>query len=321
MDLPTFGFGGAPLGGLLDPVGDAAATDTLAVALDRGIRFFDTAPFYGFGLSERRIGDAVRGQDGIVLSTKVGRLLAPGLPTDLSAYGWPRPLPFRPVYDYSYDGVMRSYEDSLQRLGIDKVDILFLHDIGPMTHTDPTEEARHFEAAMSGGYRALDELRASGDVQGIGIGVNEIEVSLRTLDHGDWDYFLLAGRYTLLEQRALDELLPRCERQSVQIVIGGPFNSGVLAGGTTWNYAQAPADVQARVEALGRVCATYGVPLAAAALQFPLAHPVVASVIPGTRTPEELTQVLDWRDFDIPTALWADLRSENLIDERAPLPT
>jgi len=320
MELPELGFGGAPLAGLLDPVGDAAAMQTLDAALAAGIRYFDTAPFYGFGLSERRIGDAIRDQVGTILSTKVGRLLKPGLPPDPAALGWPRPLPFHPVYDYGYDGVLRSVEDSLQRLGCERIDILFVHDIGPFTHPDPDEEARHFRDAMDGGYRALDDLRRSGQVSAVGIGVNEIDVCLRALEHGDWDLFLLAGRYTLLEQDALDPLFTRCRERDVDIVIGGPFNSGILVGGDTWNYAEAPGDVRTRVNALGRVCAAHGVDLPAAALQFPLAHPQVASVIPGTRTPDEFAQLLVWRDTRIPDALWSDLKAEGLLHEDAPTP-
>jgi len=305
---------------LLDPVDDAAAVATLRSALEGGIRYFDTAPFYGFGLSERRVGDAIRGQDDIVLSTKVGRLLAPGLPERPETLGWPRPLPFQPRYDYGYDGVMRSFEDSLQRLGRERIELLFLHDIGPMTHADPAEEARHFADATGGGYRALDELRRAGDIDGFGIGVNEIDVSLRVLEHGDWDVFLLAGRYTLLEQEALDTLLPRAAERGVRLVVGGPFNSGILVGGDTWNYERAPEDVRRRTLALSRVCAAHDTPLPAAALRFPLAHPQVASVIPGTRTPDELAQLLDWWERDIPSSLWSDLVGEGLLRADAPTP-
>lgn len=321
MELPALGFGGAPLAGLLDPVNDAAASDTLQAALEVGLRYFDTAPYYGFGLSERRIGDAIRDREGIIQSTKVGRILRPGLPDDPAEMGWPKPLPFHPIYDYGYDGVMRSYQESLQRLGRDQIDILFLHDIGSFTHGDPDEELRHFNDAMSGGYRALEELRKSGDVTAIGIGVNETDVCLRALDHGDWDIFLLAGRYTLLEQEALDPLLTRCVDQGVQIVIGGPFNSGILVGGKTWNYSRAPASVHQRVDDLQKVCDAHSVALPAAALQFPLAHLAVSSVIPGTRTPRELSQVLAWKGSEIPASFWSDLKSERLLNPEVPTPS
>lgn len=319
-ELPKIGFGGAPIGGLLDAVDDAAAIQTIQSALDSGISYYDTAPYYGFGLSERRVGDAVRDHDNIVVSSKVGRLLKPGLPQNPSDYGWPKPLPFHPVFDYGYDAVMRSHEDSLQRLGRDRINVLFLHDLGPLTHPDAEEEARHFKDAMSGGYRALDELRRAGDIDGFGIGVNEIDVSIRALDHGDWDVFLLAGRYTLLEQEAQAELLPACSARAVRIVVGGPFNSGILVGGSTWNYEAAPTDIQQRVAGLKAVCESHGVPLPAAALKFPLANPVVASVIPGSRTPAEFTQLMEWWNTDIPTSLWSDLQTQGFIREDAPLP-
>ncbi len=319
-ELPPLGFGGAPIGGLLDDVESVAATSALNVALKGGVRYFDTAPFYGFGASERRIGDALRGRDDVVISTKVGRLLKPGLPNDPASMGWPAPLPFHPVYDYSYDGVMRSYEDSLQRLGLDRIDILYLHDIGPFTHADPKEEARHFEVAMTGGYRALEALKHAGDIAAFGIGVNETELLLRALERGDWDVFLLAGRYTLLEQTALDPLFARCAEQRVGVVVGGPFNSGILVGGRTWNYAEAPVDVVERVTGIERVCATHGIAVPAAALQFPLAHPVVASVIPGTRTEQEQHELLSWWKTEIPPRLWDDLKSEGLLEKTAPTP-
>ncbi len=318
--LPRLGFGGAPIGGLLNDANASAATAALEAALEGGVRYFDTAPFYGFGMSERRIGDVLRGYDDVVLSTKVGRLLKPGLPDDPASMGWPAPLPFHPVYDYSYDGVMRSYEDSLQRLGLDRIDILYLHDIGGFTHTDPEEEARHFELAMTGGYRALEALRRAGDISASGIGVNETEVSLRALDRGDWDVFLIAGRYTLLEQTALDPLFTRCAERKVNVVIGGPFNSGILVGGKTWNYAEAPVEIIERVTGIERVCAAHGVALPAAALQFPLAHPVVSSVIPGTRTEQEQRDLLSWWKTEIPHELWNDLKSEGLLDQAAPTP-
>lgn len=318
IELPKLGLGCAPLGGLLDGVSPHNAAAVLETALERGVRYFDTAPYYGFGLSERRVGDAIRNRPEVILSTKVGRLLKAGAPDDPAAFGWPEPLPFHPVYDYSYDGVMRSYEDSLQRLGLDRIDILLLHDIGAFTHADPDEERRHFRDAMSGGYRALDELRRAGQVKAIGIGVNEIDVSLRTLDNGDWDVFLLAGRYTLLEQTSLEELFPACQRTRTRIVIGGPYNSGILVGGRSWNYADAPAEMVDRVLRIRGVCERHDVPMPAAALQFCLAHPVVDTVIPGARTRQELLQAMEWMETEIPDGLWEDLKQEGLLDLAAP---
>ena len=317
LTVPTLGFGGAPLGGLFDAVSKAQAEATLREAFKAGMTYVDTAPFYGFGNSERRVGDLLRGQN-YVLSTKVGRLLRPGLPDNPAAMGWPDPLPFHPVFDYSHDGIRRSFEDSLQRLGLDRIDILYVHDIGTVTHGD--DNAGHWRDLERGGYRALDELRSEGRVRAIGLGVNESAVCLDALGIGDWDVFLLAGRYTLLEQAPLEDLLPACEAAGTSLVIGGPFNSGVLVGGDTWDYGTVPVEVRTRVAALSACCNEYGVPLPAAALQFPLAHPAVASVIPGLRSPAELADTLSWTSHAIPSAFWAALKDGGLVHQDAPLP-
>ena len=317
LTVPTIGFGGAPLGGLFDAVDDAEATETLRAAMDGGLRYVDTAPFYGFGRSERRVGDILRGRDH-VLSTKVGRLLVPGPAPDPASLGWPDPLPFHPVFDYSYDGVMRSFEASLQRLGLDRIDMLFVHDIGTVTHG--SDNPRHMASLANSGYRAMDDLRRSGQVCAIGLGVNEAQVCLDALDIGDWDLFLLAGRYTLLEQDPLQDLLPKCADRGMSIVVGGPFNSGVLVGGTTWNYAAAPAQVLDRVRRLAAVCAAHDVALPAAALQFPLGHACVASVIPGLRNRAELADTLAWAASEIPVELWQALKEQDLLHPDAPTP-
>ncbi|TNF19432.1 MAG: aldo/keto reductase [Rhodobacteraceae bacterium] len=318
LRVPTLGFGGAPLGGLFAAVDESDALSTLQQAFAGGMTYVDTAPFYGFGLSERRVGDVLRGQD-YVLSTKVGRLLTPGAMDDPGAMGWPAALPFTPDFDYSYDGILRSFEDSLQRLGLDRIDILYVHDIGEETHG--AGNARHFGDLTSGGYRALDELRRDGRITAIGLGVNEAAVCLAALDHGDWDVFLLAGRYTLLEQAPLDDLLPACAARGVSIVVGGPFNSGILVGGETWNYGAAPASIIERVTRLKATCARFDVPLPAAALHFPLAHPCVAAVIPGLRTPRELAEAQAWAALTIPAAFWEALKAEDLLHPAAPTPT
>lgn len=317
LRVPVLGFGGAPLGGLFDTVGDDEATATLAAALDHGMTYVDTAPFYGFGRSERRVGDMLRGRD-YLLSTKVGRLLRPGAAPDAAAMGWPDALPFHPVYDYSYDGVMASVEASQQRLGLDRIEILYVHDIGVVTHGD--DNAAHMRDLERGGYRALDELRRAGRVGAIGLGVNESAACLQALEIGDWDVFLLAGRYTLLEQDPLDDLLPACAARGTSIVVGGPFNSGVLVGGTMWNYAPAPEKILKRVQAIAGVCAAHDVPLPAAALQFPLGHAGVCSVIPGLRSRDELAQTLDWARVRIPDALWSALKTRGLLRADAPVP-
>ncbi len=228
-------------------------------------------------------------------------------------------LPFTPVFDYSYDAIMRSYEDSLQRTGLDKIDILYVHDIGNLTHGD-TDGPAQFEIAMGDGYRALEALRSSGAISAIGLGVNETAVCQAALERGDWDVFLLAGRYTLLEQSPLDDLFPACEKAGTDIVVGGPFNSGVLVGGETFDYDQIPQYVASRVAKLKNICDAHNIPLAAAALQFPLAQPIVKSVIPGPRTPSELSQILDWWNINIPASLWSDLQSEGMIRADAILP-
>ncbi len=317
LPLSQLGLGCASLAGIFRAVPEADARGTIAQALSAGITYFDTAPFYGHGLSERLTGDGLRGQPDVVLSSKVGRLLRPGLEEDPGA--WVTALPFTPHYDYSYDGVMRSYEDSLQRLGLDRIDILYIHDIGNLTHGD-TDGPALFETAMTGGYQALDELRASGAISAFGLGVNEVAVCEAALARGDWDVFLLAGRYTLLEQAPLHGLMAACATQDADIVIGGPFNSGVLVGGDSFDYGAIPPDVADKVRAMTRVCSAHGVPLPAAALQFPIGHPVVRSIIPGPRTPDELAQICAWWDHEIPAALWYDLKSEGLLHVDAPTP-
>ena len=320
LELTELGLGCAAMAGNHRPVADEDIAGAIDEGLSRGARFVDTAPFYGFGRSERFVGDALRTLDAeYVLSTKAGRLLRPGAAPEADARDWPGALPFTPVYDYTYDGVMRSFEDSLQRLGLPRIDVLLLHDIGEMQHGKQAND-RLFADAMDGGYRALDELRSAGDIRGIGLGVNEREVCLAALERGDWDCFLLAGRYTLLEQDPLDDLFPKCAERGTGIILGGPYNSGILAGGDTWNYAKAPQGVIEKARSIARVCDSHGVALQAAALRFPLGSELVASVIPGPRSRAEARQNADWFEQSIPGALWSDLVAEGLVREDAPLP-
>ncbi|WP_299556065.1 aldo/keto reductase [uncultured Tateyamaria sp.] len=312
--ISELGLGAATLGGIFEAVPDTSARDILDRAIDAGITYFDTAPFYGHGLSEHRVGAALRGRTDLTLSTKVGRLLRPGVDPDPGA--WVDALPFTVVYDYSYDGIMRSFEASQHRLGRDKIDILYMHDIGDPGHE--TNDPALFDIAMQDGYRAMNELRRSGVVQAIGLGVNGADVLMRALDHGDWDVFLLAGRYTLLEQAPLDDLFPKCAEQSCRIVIGGPFNSGILAGGDTFDYGAIPENIARQVQQISAVARDHCVPLAAAALQFCRAHPLVTSTIPGPRNVGELDQVLDWWTHPIPTGFWSDLKSAGLLRPDAP---
>lgn len=327
LAVTDLGFGGAPLGNLFRPLSDEAARATLDAGKAAGFGYWDTAPFYGFGLSERRMGDALRGT-GHVISTKVGRLLDPvSGPVDENILrdGYATPMPFAPVFDYSYDAVMRSHAESLQRLGLARIDLLYIHDIGRMTHGP--DNAHHMKAlTKGGGLKALEELRSGGVISGFGMGVNEIEACLEVMDHARLDVILLAGRYTLLEQGAMDELFPRCAEAGTAIVIGGPYNSGILALGTRtgaalhYNYAPAPADVVEKVRRIEMVCDSHQVPLAAAALRFPLAHSLVASVIPGLDSPARVEQTAALYNTPIPAALWADLKSEKLLRADAPIP-
>jgi D-threo-aldose 1-dehydrogenase len=320
LEVSVLGLGTATLGGTRVPVTRAEGEAIVRAAWDAGVRYVDTAPYYGLGQAERSVGDAMRAEPRAewVLSTKVGRLLRPR--SSAADDGAPHHvMPFDPVYDYSHDGIMRSVDDSLQRLGLARIDILYVHDIGSYQH-GPEAHPALMETLRDSGYRALRALRASGVVQAIGIGVNEKEVLLEALDWGVWDAFLLAGRYTLLEQGPLDDLLPRCLQAGTSIVVGGPLNSGILAGRDTWNYRAAPPEIVARANAIRAVCERHGVPLAAAALQFPLAHPAVAAIIPGPRNADEFRANLGLLRHPIPAALWQELRQAGLLHPDAPTP-
>ena len=319
LEVSELGLGTAAMAGNHRPVSEDDHRGAIEEALDGGITFLDTAPFYGFCRSEHYAGDALRDRSGWTLSTKAGRLFTPGPAPQAEAAEWPGSFPFKQTYDYSYDGVMRSYEDSLQRLGLDHIDVLLLHDIGEMQH-GAEANAPLFKDAMTGGYKALDELRRNGNIKAIGLGVNEKEVCLQAMQHGHWDAFLLAGRYTLLEQSALDDLLHECAQAGTGIILGGPFNSGILAGGNTWNYSAAPARVVEKARLLDKVCSSHGVPLPAAALQLPVAHPLVATVIPGPRSRAEVREIFDWWSHDIPASLWSDLKTEGLMHPDTPTP-
>lgn len=315
MPLPSLtplGLGTAPLGGLYNPVSDEEAHRVIDAAWRHGIRFFDTAPLYGHGAAERRLGAVLAGRprDSFVLATKVGRLLRrPAEPAPEDAYYKGTP-PERPVFDFSHDGVMRSFEESLQRLGLDRIDILHLHD--PDAH-----EAE----AMAGAYRALDRLRAEGLIRAVGAGMNQWPMLARFAEAAAFDVFLLAGRYTLLDQSALPTLLPVCQRRGVRLIAAGVYNSGLLADprpGAKFNYDDAPPEMIERAQRLAAVCAAHGVPLKAAAMQFPAAHPAVASVLTGARSVAELEENVAMAKVPVPAALWDDLRHRGLIAADAP---
>lgn len=322
LSLPRLGFGTAPLGGLYTPIPDEQAQTVLTAAWDTGLRYFDTAPWYGFGSAEEHLGQALAGRPGLILSSKVGRVLRadiPPHPTQLTSDGTPEfhtPSGLNVEYDYSYDGVMRSFEDSLRRLRVDRLDMLLIHDPDAVGVTVS-------DIMMRGGYRALDELRAQGVVGAIGAGMNQWEMPAEFIREGDFDVFLLAGRYTLLEQTSLEEFLPLCDARGVSIVIGGVYNSGVLAeprAGARYNYSPASSEVLSRAQAIAAVCTRHGVPLKAAALQFPLAHPAVASVLVAGRVPAHLSENLQLMDVEIPPAFWAELKAEGLLHADAPVP-
>lgn len=325
LSFTSLGFGGAPLGNMHRVLDEAEARATVRAAWSLGLRLFDTAPLYGHGLSERRIGDALRGEDRktFLLSTKVGRLLEPCAPGDEDSGIFLETPHDRIVYDYSRDGVLRSFEASQKRLGLERIDILLVHDIDAPTHGSAERSDRHIRALIDGGgWRALDELRAAGVVGAIGAGLNEWALCERLLGLVDPDLFLLAGRYTLLEQTALDSFLPACSARGVGVVIGGPFNSGVLAtgpvSGATYNYAPAPPWVLDRTKALQALCRRHGVSLAQAALHFPFGHPAVVSVIPGGQTPGEVRRNVATLGQPVPAALWSDLKAVGLLRADAP---
>jgi D-threo-aldose 1-dehydrogenase len=326
LDLPIFGFGGAHLGELYARVDEAQSHATLSAAWDAGVRFYDTAPWYGRGLSEHRMGGFLRTKprSDFVINTKVGRTLV--RPADVASFStapWTGGLPFEVVFDYSYDGVMRSYEQALQRLALNTVDSLVIHDLDTMYHS-PDAVAVHLRQLTGGGMKALGELKANGHIKAIGVG-NNIPGNLEEmLGEIDVDFAIVAMPYTLIDQSVLHTSMATCLRRGISVVIGAPFASGILVtgagAGAKYGYATAPPETQAKVRAIASVCAEHGVSLPAAALQFVLAHPAVVSVIPGGARPEEVTANVASLSEPIPAAFWADLVSRGLIVADAPIP-
>ena len=318
IEVTELSFGGAPLGA----VGDRIDADDVAAIVNRahegGIRYFDTAPLYGHGLSEKRLGGVLRQwqRDDFVLSTKVGRLLVPEAEGERFA-GMRDAEPVAIRYDYGFDAVRASLEASLERLGLSRVDILLCHDIDVWTHGDA--QPGIFETAKQGALPALRELREQGVVRAIGLGVNEWQVCSQVLDFMDVDCFLLAGRFTLLEQEPLDAFLPQCIERGVSLIIGGPYNSGILATDdrrrATYDYKPAPEHLWQKAQKIRRMCESHGVDPRAAALQYPLKHPAVAAVIPGVWTVEEVATNLSLFNAEIPSALWRDLADAGLVRE------
>ncbi len=327
INITELGFGAAPIGNLFKAISEQEAQATLNTAWAQGIRYFDTAPLYGLGLSETRLNHFLRGKKrkDYVISTKIGRLLQACPPDQRTGIGKFFDTPNRrEVFDYSYDGVMRSLEFSLERLGIDTIDIVFAHDCDVFTHGSIAARDAHVKTFMSGGYKALKKLRDEKVIKAIGAGVNEWQVCETLANQGEFDLFLLAGRYTLLEQEALNSFLPLCEERGIGIVLGGPYNSGILATGPVkeakYNYEAAPKVVLDRVRKIEAVCKSHNVKLAQAALRFPLHHPAVVSVIAGVMSPSQVSLSVKTLSVKIPKAMWKDLKTQGLMDARAATP-
>jgi D-threo-aldose 1-dehydrogenase len=327
IDFTELGFGTAPLGNLYRAISDEEAHDVLETAWKTGARFYDTAPLYGLGLSEIRLNRFLRGKDrdSYVLSSKVGRLLRACPPDQRTGIGKFFDTPNRrEVYDYSYDGVMRSLEFSLERLGVDRIDILFAHDLDVFTHGSWDKAKSYLKAFMASGYYALLSLRDQGVIKAFGAGVNEWKPAQWLTERGDFDLFLLAGRYTLLEQESLRSFLPLCETRGIGIALGGPYNSGILATGpvkgANYNYDPAPKEILDKVGRIEAVCKRHGVRLIEAALRFPLHHKAVVSVIPGGQSVAQVEANKKVLSAKIPDALWADLKAEGLLRRDAPTP-
>ncbi|WP_324131911.1 aldo/keto reductase [Bosea sp. (in: a-proteobacteria)] len=324
LPVSTLGFGGAPLGDLYARLDEAQAVATVEAAIAGGVTLFDTSPLYGHGLSEHRIGAALRRvpRDGLALSTKVGRVAEPFAGRG-DGSGYRGGLPHGMRFDYSYDGAMRSHEQSALRLGVDHIDIVLIHDVDVWTHGAALIEQR-FAEAMNGAYRALEALRAAGAVKAIGVGVNEAEMCERFARAGDFDTMLLAGRYSLLEQPALASFMPLALEKGIGLMLGGVFNSGILATGPVpgarYNYNPAPPDILARVAAIEAVCTRHGVPLRRAALQFPLGHAAVASLVMGAVSPAEVADQIAELSQPVPAALWAELKADGLLAADVPVP-
>jgi D-threo-aldose 1-dehydrogenase len=326
LTFTELGFGTAPLGNLYKAISDDDARATLDAAWAGGVRYFDTAPLYGLGLSETRLNPFLRDKprDDYVLSSKVGRLMQQCAPEHRTGIGkWFNVPQRRENFDYSYDGIMRSFEHSFSRLGVDRIDILYVHDLCVFSHgSKDASDMRIEEFFGSRGYDAMISLRDQGLIKAIGGGINEWEVCQTLAERGDFDLFLLAGRYTLLEQKALDSFLPLCNARGIGIVTGGPYNSGILATGAKpgafYNYDPPSQEIINRVNAIEAVCKDHGVRLVDAAFQFPLLHPAHVAVIPGGQGVAEMEGNLQAAKADIPASLWADLKAKGLMRTEAP---
>jgi D-threo-aldose 1-dehydrogenase len=322
LEVSSLAFGTSPVGNLFAPTDEATSDAMFQRAWEGGVRLFDTAPMYGHGLAELRTGHSLRWKprDEFVISSKVGRVLKAKPRAQIDFTPWNNAAPNEMIFDYSYDGTMRSFEDSLQRLALERIDICFIHDIDVFTRGADQPEV--FAQAMDGAWRALESLRDQGVVKAIGVGVNEWQVCHEALKLRDFDCFLMAGRYTLLEQESLDSFLPLCEERGASVLIGGGFNSGILATGAVpgarYNYAPAPAPILEKVRAIEAICRNFEVPLPAAAMQFVVAHPAIASFVAGTRTLSQIDKNVEWFSHPIPGELWTSLKQAGLIREDTP---
>lgn len=324
LDVTRLAYGCVPLGNYPTELTEAEAAEAVACAFDLGVRYFDVAPLYGHGLAEHRLGAALRqiGRTEFVLSTKVGRLLVAEpngtLSADQSAGIFANPLPFSLTNDYSYDGILRSVEDSLQRMGLASIDILHIHNIDPANHQPDALEAM-FTQCMAEGYRALERLRSEGTVKALGVGNNSLDMCRRFLDAGDFDCFMMAGHFNLLDQGALASFMPECARRGASILLGSPFASGLLAADrpedALYMYRRPPAEVLERVHAIRRVCANHQTSIKSMALQFPLLHPAVACVVPGMRTALEVRDCVAAFSAPVPAAAYAELKQLGIIDD------
>ncbi len=319
--ITRLGLGGTGLGDMYHKTSEESAKETVDAAWEAGIRYFDTAPHYGTGLSEHRFGAALRQRPRgeYTLSSKVGRILVPDLDGNVEP-PFVSSMPYRRVYDYTADGARRSIEDSLQRMGLGALDIVYVHDLSPDNFGDQFDHYYRIAAGPGGAFEGLVKMREEGLIKAWGLGVNTVEPCLRALRDSDPDIFLLAGRYTLMETTPLDELFPLAEQRGARFVLGGPFNSGFLAGGDHYDYQPAKPEHHEKRERLRAVAGRHGVDLAAAALQFGAAHPLVAATIPGASSTRHLERNAALMDLKIPAGFWEELRGEGLLDARAPIP-
>lgn len=325
LEVSVLGFGSAPLGDIYEVLDDRTAIETVETAAAAGVTLFDTAPLYGQGSAEHRVGTALRRRPkgSYVISTKVGRLLTPAPKGRIKTSRYVGGLEFNVTNDYSYDAAMRSHEQSLHRLGLPAVDVVLIHDADAWTH-GPEEGPKRYREAMEGAYKALAKLRSEGVIKGIGLGLNDPVYMARYLNDGDFDCILMAGRYSLLEQPALAEVLPIAARKNIGVILGGVFNSGILAtgpiAGAKYNYTPAPPEIVSKVESIERVCRSHGVALATAAMHFPLGHPAVSSLALGAVKPDEVRRNVAAMTTRVPAGLWSDLKAERLLDAAAPAP-